>query len=90
MYRALKMINGGEEAEFRHFTTLEAAYIWLTPTNEEQHDEGWHIKLLPAVRRELEDWNSRMSVFGWNELENREETRYIQFVDAWDSPLPRF
>jgi hypothetical protein len=90
MYRALRMINGGEETEFRHFNTLNAAYEWIVPDNNQVQVERWHIKLLHAVRRELEDWHSRVSVIGWNELEDHEETRYIQIVDTWDSPLPHF
>ena len=90
MYRALKMVNGGEEAEFRHFNTLNTAYEWLIPRNERQMEEGWHIRLLHAVCREFEEWNASVVTIGWNEVTNREETRYIQYVDAWDDALPQF
>jgi hypothetical protein len=90
MYRALKMFNGGEQVEYRHFNTLTAAYEWLIPNNQTQEEERWHLKLLPAIRREFEDWNMTVVTMGWNELENNEQTRYIQRVDMWNDYLPRF
>jgi hypothetical protein len=90
MFRAIKMINGGEHVEFRNFNTLNAAYEWLTPNNQRQEEERWHLKLLYAVRREFEEWNLNVVTIGWNELEDSEETRYIQRVDAWNDDLPRF
>jgi hypothetical protein len=90
MFRALKMINGGEQVEYKHFNTLNAAYTWLIPDNQMQEEERWHIKMLPAIRREIEEWNLNVITIGWNELEAREETRYIQRVDMWNDDLPRF
>lgn len=90
MFRALKMINGGEEVEFKNFNTLNAAYEWLIPNNQTQEEERWHIKMLPAIRREIEEWNLNVITLGWNELEAREETRYIQRIDMWTDALPRF
>ena len=90
MFRALKMINGGEQVEYKHFNTLNAAYTWLIPDNQTQEEERWHIKMLPAIRREIEEWNLNVITIGWNELEAREETRYIQRVDMWNDDLPRF
>jgi hypothetical protein len=90
MYRAIKMINGGEQVEYKHFNTINAAYDWLIPTNTQQEEERWHLKLLPAVCREFVDWNATVVTMGWNEQENNEQTRYIQRVDMWNDYLPRF
>ncbi len=91
MFRALKFMNGGEQVEYKHFNTLSQAYAWLTPNNQAQEEERWHIKMLPAVRREFEEWNLNIITIGWNEMnDDREETRYIQRVEMWNDNLPRF
>lgn len=90
MFRALKFMNGGEQVEYKHFNTLNAAYEWLIPNNQQQYDERWHIKMLHAVRREFEEWNLTVVTIGWNELNDAEETRYIQRVEMWNDELPRF
>ncbi len=91
MFRALKFMNGGEQVEYKHFNTLTQAYMWLVPDTQTQEQERWHIKMLPPVRREFEEWNLNVVTVGWNELnEEYEQTRYIQRVDAWNDDLPRF
>jgi hypothetical protein len=89
MFRAIKMFNGGEEVEYRHFDALNAAYEWLTPSNQRQEQERWHLKMFNAVRREIDAWNLNVVTVGWNE-QNAEETCYIQRVQAWNDALPHF
>jgi hypothetical protein len=95
-YRALKYTNGGEEVEFRHFQSLNAAYTSLIPINDIQENERWHIKMLQPVVRAFDTWANQhgsviglTEVIGWNELD-LETTIYIQSVASWDSALPRF
>lgn len=91
MYRAIRMFNGGEQVEFAHFQTLAGAYNWLRPTNEIQLDERWHIKLLPAIRQDIEERNFKTVTMGFNEMLNSQEcTIYIQIVERWDTALPNF
>ena len=91
MYRAIRMFNGGEKVEFAHFQTLSSAYNWLQPTNGVQEEERWHLKLLPAIRQDIEVGNFRVVTAGFNEMLHAQEcTLYIQVVERWDDELPRF
>ena len=90
MYRAIKVFNGGESIEYTHYNGLNSAYESLVPEVYTQQDERWHIKLLPAVRREFEEYHASVITIGWNELETGGETRYIQYVDTWKDALPSF
>ena len=93
LYRALRMYNGGEKVEFAHFQTIKKAYDWLIPTIQKQHQERWHIKVLPVIQQTFETEKpipTYISI-GFNELLNSDEcTVYIQLVDHYDDPLPNF
>ena len=91
MYRAIRMYNGGEKAEFAHFHLLEQAYTWLKPSIIMQYEERWHIKVLPVIRQDFETYSLQYVHVGFNELLNSSEcSLYIQIVQNYDDPLPRF
>lgn len=91
MYRAIRMFNGGDKVEYAHFQTIAGAYNWLRPTIDVQEEERWHIKLLPAIRQDIEVGNFRVVTAGFNEMLNSQEcTIYIQVVNQWDDALPNF
>jgi hypothetical protein len=94
-YRAIKMKNGGEEVEFRHFETLVGAYTWLIPSEEVYDCEHWSLKPYPEVLDLCKKWDTSkgqdciMELVGWNEME-KETSVYIQRVSNWQDALPKF
>ena len=91
LYRAIRMYNGGEKTEFAHFHLLQQAYEWLMPSLSIQEQERWHIKVLPVIRQEFETYNPNYLHIGFNSLRDSSEcSLYIQIVQEWDTPLPRF
>ncbi len=91
MYRAIRMFNGGEDQRFKHFDSLVEAYTWLIPSLQDQEDERWHIKLLPAIRQDMEERNFKIVTVGFNEMQNsRECTLYIQIVKDYQDDTPKF
>jgi hypothetical protein len=90
-YRAIRTYNGGEKTELAHFQNLKEAYEWLTPSLSIQEQERWHIKVLPVIRQEFETYNPNYLPIGFNSLRDSSEcSLYIQIVQKWDTPLPRF
>jgi hypothetical protein len=91
MYRVIRMFNGGQRQDIDHFNTLSEAYKWLLPTNTVQEQERWHIKLLPAIRRDFEEYRFVTVTMGFNEMLNLQEcTLYIQIVEDFQSNHPKF
>jgi hypothetical protein len=91
-YRAIKMIDGGKEIHTAHFEAIEDAYKWMKPSENEMIYERWHLKMLWALREEIERWPTSVPRVGYTDPMNPEvelvKDLYIQKVQHFDDPLP--
>ena len=91
-YRAIRLINGGETTELTHYKEIRDAYVWTKPSDQEAEVDHWHLKFLWAILEEFHvDPATTLVRVGWSEPTQVYETSvYIQKVDHYDDPLPKF
>lgn len=87
------MMDGGKETHLNHFETLEEAYRWMKPTDNELIEERWHLMMFWALRDELQRFPNSSPRVGYTDILNPEDHQikdlYIQRVEHFDDPLPR-